>query len=56
MESQPKKCEICKLSEKNDLDYGEMYEKDGCNIHYFCAVRILIFLNNFYLEFYLSLE
>lgn len=31
-------CEICKLSDTNEYDYGEWMTSGDCTIHYFCAV------------------
>lgn len=37
-----KVCEICKLSDTNEYDYGAWMTSEGCTIHYFCAVSTLV--------------
>lgn len=31
-------CTVCNMSEKNNLDYGEILYKNKIIVHYFCVV------------------
>ncbi len=37
-EDKEKCCDICKMSEKNELFYGEFIEKAGFKLHYYCLL------------------